>query len=321
MSWTADIAGLDNATGWGERPVHLAIGMFDGVHLGHRSVMDAAVVAARRTDGVAVALTFDPHPSRVLRPDAAVRLLMPAKIKARRLRQLGAESVITQSFTREFAAVSAEEFVPMLQRALPHLRMIYVGENWRFGQGRIGDVTMLQTLASERGVGVYSAPRVNLDGAPISSTRIRAALAAGDLATVNALLGYAYQSAGEVVPGRKLGRTMGFPTLNFEWDPESRPAYGVYAVRFGRLEDERLEGRGVANYGLRPTVETNDHVVPLLEVHGLDGDVNYETGDLLAVEWCRHIRAEQRFANVEVLRKQISRDVEIAKRFFRTKEK
>lgn len=303
----------------GDRPVHLAIGMFDGVHLGHRSVMEAAVASARRTGGVAVALTFDPHPSRVLRPDAAVPLLMPATSKARRLRQLGAESVITQSFTREFAAVSAEGFVPMLQGALPNLSAIYVGENWRFGKGRTGDVTFLQAQANERGVSVYSAPRVSLDGQAISSTRIRAALAAGELETVNALLGYSYRSEGEVVPGRKLGRTLSFPTLNLPWEPECRPAYGVYAVRFGRLDEECLQGRGVANYGLRPTVETGDQVAPLFEVHGLDGDVSYDAGDQLAVEWCQHIRSEQRFANVEVLREQISRDVETAKSYFATR--
>lgn len=313
MSLAADIAGLDKVTGLGDRPVHLAIGMFDGVHLGHRSVVEAAVVSARRTGGVAVALTFDPHPSRVLRPTAAVPLLMPLRSKTQQLRRIGAEAVITQSFTREFAGVAADDFVTMLQQALPKLSALYVGENWRFGRGRTGDVAKLQTLAKARGVSVYSAPRVSLDGEPISSTRIRAALTAGDLETVNSLLGYTYRSEGEVLAGRQLGRTIGFPTLNLDWDPECRPAYGVYAVRFGAVTAMPLVERGVANYGLRPTVEKATNPRPLLEVHGLDGQVSWGPGDNLAVEWCQHIRAETRFPNVEALREQIGRDVEVAK--------
>ena len=313
MSLAADMAGLDKVAGLGDRPVHLAIGMFDGVHLGHRSVVEAAVASAQRTGGVAVALTFDPHPSRVLRPDAAVPLLMPVSSKTQRLRRIGAEAVVTQSFTRKFAGVVAEEFVPMLQQALPNLSALYVGENWRFGKGRKGDVAMLHTLAKAQGLSVYSAPRVSLDGSPISSTRIRTALTAGEMETVNALLGYTYRSEGQVVAGRQLGRTIGFPTLNLDWDPECRPAYGVYAVRFGASDATQLKARGVANYGLRPTVEKGAKPRPLLEVHGLDDQVSWGTGDNLAVEWSRHIRAERQFANVEVLREQIEQDVEVAK--------
>lgn len=312
MNRGTNIAGLEQAASLGERAVHLAIGMFDGVHLGHRSVMEAAVASARRTGGIAVALTFDPHPSRVLRPESAVPLLMPPEIKAHRLGQIGAEAVITQSFTREFAAVTADDFVPMLQRAIPTLQSLYVGENWRFGKGRSGDVALLQTQANAKGINVFSAPRVKLDGQPISSTRIRQAAAKGEMQTVNALLGYTYRSEGAIVAGRRLGRTISFPTMNLRWEPECRPRYGVYAVRFGGADEGKLTGRGVANYGLRPTVETRECVRPLLEVHGLDGAVSWDVGDRLAVEWCHSIRAEQRFADIETLKTQIQADVAIA---------
>ena len=299
----------------GNRPIHLAIGMFDGVHLGHRSVIEAAVLSARRTNGVAMALTFDPHPSRVLRPEAAVPLLMPAETKAQRLRMLGAEAVITQSFTPEFAAVEAEEFVPMLQRAFPRLKGLYVGDNWRFGRGRRGDVALLQLLAKAAGLSVFSAPRVSLDGEPISSTRIRAALVAGEIEEANALLGYSYRSETKVVPGRKLGRTLNFPTLNMGWEPECRPALGVYAVRIGRVGDDQLDRSGVANYGLRPTVENGAEAEPLLEVHVFDGTVSWGDGDRLAVEWCHFIRPEQRFAGLEALKAQIAQDAETARQW------
>jgi riboflavin kinase/FMN adenylyltransferase len=320
VNLAVEIEDLAVGAATGNRPIHLAIGMFDGVHLGHRSVIEAAAASARRTGGVAMALTFDPHPSRVLRPEAAVPLLMPLDAKVQRLRMVGAEEVITQTFTPEFAAVEAEGFVSMLRRALPHLSALYVGENWRFGRARRGDVTMLQALANLEGLSVFSAPRVSLNGEPISSTRIRAALVAGELETANELLGYSYRSEAEVVPGRRLGRTLNFPTLNMRWQPECCPALGVYAVRIGRAGADRLSAMGVANYGVRPTVEQAGEVKPMLEVHVLSDAVAWGEGDRLAVEWCHFIRAEQQFAGLEALRAQIERDVETARTLFKSAE-
>ena len=318
MNLADEVEQLDAVSAAGNRLIYLAIGMFDGVHLGHRSVIEAAVASARRTGGVAMALTFDPHPSRVLRPEAAVPLLMPAATKAQRLRMLGAEAVITQTFTPEFAAVEAEEFVPMLQRTFPRLKGLYVGDNWRFGRGRRGDVALLQRLGKAAGLSVFSAPRVSLDGEPISSTRIRAALVAGEVEEANALLGYSYRSETAVVPGRKLGRTLNFPTLNMRWEPECCPALGVYAVRIGQVGEDQLERIGVANYGQRPTVENAAEAKPLLEVHVFDGAVSWGDGDRLAVEWCHFLRPEQRFAGLEALKAQIAKDAEAAKRWFLT---
>jgi riboflavin kinase/FMN adenylyltransferase len=293
------------------RPLHLAIGMFDGVHLGHQAVIAAAVQSARRAGGLSAVLTFWPHPSAVFNPAGRTRMLMSPEMKFRVLLRLGVDAVITQTFSREFARITAEDFLPQLQRWLPHLAGIYVGENWRFGAGRRGDVPLLQAEAERHQVPVLSIQRVHSSGVPISSTRIRDDLAAGRLEEANLLLGYAYFSEGVVVPGRRLGRTLGFPTLNLPWRPELQPRYGVYAVRVGSDETSLLPG--VANYGTRPTVAAAGE--PLLEVH-VFGPCAFATGSRLTVEWLKFLRPEQRFGGVDELRAQIARDREAAEVWF-----
>lgn len=295
-------------------PLHLAVGMFDGVHLGHRAVLEAAITSARRTRGVAAALTFDPHPSRLLNPRHAVPLVQPVETKVDRMLMTGLDAVVTESFTLEFAAVEAEDFVAHLKAALPALEAIYVGENWRFGRGRRGDVAMLNQCAQAAGLRVFSAPRVNFDGTPISSTRIRQALAEGEIELVNALLGYTYRCSGEVVTGRKLGRQFGFPTLNILWGPECAPKHGVYAVKI-REQDQDREWEGVANYGVRPTVESEGSPPPQLEVH-LFETPPFGPGTILEVDWCAYLRSEKRFDSVNELRDQITVDRGAARHWF-----
>lgn len=303
MKMPVQLDGLDGAalpTG----PLHLAIGIFDGVHLGHRAVIEAAVFSAQRSGGVAAVLTFAPHPSVLLRPDQPTRMIMDRATKARVLGTLGVEWVITQPFTHEFAKISAQEFLPWLKQRLPNLAAIYVGENWRFGRGRDGDISLLVTEGKKHGLSVFSAPRVSLDGEPISSSRIRAAIENGEIATANTMLGQAYSCDGIVTPGKKLGRKIGFPTLNLVWSPDLRPRFGVYAVRVaGAKTSGRLSG--VANYGSRPTVENTTE--PRLEVHVLT-DCPYDDGDRIVVEWLDFIRPERRFESVDALRDQIARD-------------
>lgn len=292
-------------------PLHLAIGMFDGVHLGHQSVIESALHSARRSSGLAGVLTFWPHPSTLFRPENPTRLLMPPEMKRAVLGRLGIDFLIEQNFSREFAAVDAREFVATLKRSLPSLSAVYVGENWRFGRGRAGDVAVLLEEARRHGVAVFSAPRLNHNGAPISSSRIRDLLAAGAMADANALLGYSYFAEGVVESGRQLGRTIGFPTLNLAWEPDLKPCYGVYAVEVATGLGKSL--RGVANYGLRPTVGSATQ--PRLEVHLLDeSPLNY--GDKITVSWVHFLRPEARFGSVEELRAQITRDRENALKFF-----
>ncbi len=296
------------------RPLHLAIGMFDGVHLGHRAVVESAVQSARRGDGISAVLTFSPHPSVLFRPDHPTRLIQDLPAKVRLLAALGVGAVIVQPFDPAFAAIDAEALVPRLLQSLPRLAALYVGENWRFGRGRRGDVALLVAEGRRHGLAVFSAPRVNLDGEPISSTRIRARLEQGDVTAAGELLGYPYTASGAVVPGKRLGRTLGFPTLNLAWSPDLRPRFGVYAVRVrGARSAETLPA--VANYGLRPTVERTGEPEPRLEVHVLV-PCPYDQGDLIAVEWLRFLRPEMKFDGLPALQAQIGRDVAAARLHF-----
>ncbi len=307
MNLPTQIDGLANAS-LPARPVHLAIGMFDGVHLGHRAVIDTAVQAAQRSGGLAVVLTFWPHPSAVFRPENPTLLIQNPPTKARVLVRLGVDTIVTQPFTLELARLEAPDFLPWLRQMLPTLAAIYVGANFRFGQGRRGDVVQLLASAQKLGVGVLSAPRVNLDGHPISSTRIRTLIKNGEIATANLLLGYPYFADGIVTPGKRLGRGLGFPTLNLPWSPSLHPRFGVYIVR---VISANLSAPlpGVANYGLRPTVEQTTE--PRLESHVI-GPCSINTGDAITVEWLRFLRPERKFGDLDELRAQIEQDREIA---------
>lgn len=309
---------LAEASGLADRrPLHLAIGMFDGVHLGHKAVIESAVRSARRSGGVAAVLTFDPHPSRLFRPEDPVRLIMDRERRVAALLGLGVAAVIVQPFDTAFAGIAAEGLLPHLRASLPSLHTVYVGENWRFGKGRRGDVAMLVAEAKKLGLHVVSAPRINGDGEPISSTRIRILLTDGRMDAANVLLGSAYASDGVVRPGRRLGRTIGFPTLNLAWEPDLRPRFGVYVVSVEPAERGGAVAplRAVANYGVRPTVEEGDAPAPRLEVHVL-GECPFGEGDRLRVEWLAFLRPERRFDGVESLREQIGKDRDAALRWF-----
>jgi riboflavin kinase/FMN adenylyltransferase len=283
----------------------LALGVFDGVHLGHQAVLDAARGFPRL--GV---LTFDPHPSRLFRPEDPTRLIMPIDAKVAKLREFGVDCVICKRFDRDFAAIAADDFLGHLKSALPTLKAIYVGENFRFGQKRIGDVNTLVATGRRLGLGVFSAERIKHNGEPISSTRIRLELEAGRIVEANDLLGDNYCSRGTVVSGAQLGRQLGFPTLNLPWDPECRPRFGVYQVRFRECGTEAW-APAVANYGVKPTVAEGD-ARPCLEVHGLE-PTTLGPGSEIEVEWLRFIRPEQKFPSLDALKAQIAIDRDLAR--------
>lgn len=292
-------------------PVHLAIGMFDGVHRGHQAVIGAAVAAARATGGSAGVLTFWPHPAAVLRPGQPTRLIQTREAKRAALLRLGVDFLVEQPFTLEFARTGAQEFVAQLHRVFPGLVAISVGENFRFGRGREGDVSLLAAAARERGFEVRIAPRLEGDGEPVSSSRVRALIAAGDIAAANRLLGYTHHTDGVVGRGRQLGRTLGFPTLNLAWQSALHPPFGVYAVRVG---DSAATARpGVANFGVRPTVD-EAAAAPVLEVHLLDDAPAPNYGDTVRVWWLEHLRSEMKFPDLDALRRQIAADREMASR-------
>jgi riboflavin kinase/FMN adenylyltransferase len=286
--------------------------MFDGVHLGHQAVIESALHSARRCGGLAGVLTFWPPPRVFFNPAGRTRMLMSPEMKSRVLLRLGVDVIIKQTFSEGFARIAAEDFLPYLKQRLPYLAGVYVGENWRFGAGRKGDVRLLLADAAKHHVSVLSVPHMHCNGTPISSTRIRDSLEAGRLEEANMLLGYSYFAEGVVTPGKQLGRTIGFPTLNVPWEPELKPCFGVYAVRVaGAAGGPSLPA--VANYGLRPTV---GHAAgPLLEAHLL-GQCPYSAGDRVAIDWLKFLRPEQKFDNVEHLRVQIAHDRAAAEKYF-----
>ena len=281
-------------------PVYLAIGIFDGVHRGHRALIEEAQADAKKTGGTAVVMTFEPHPMMFFqRAESPLRLSSP-RHKELLLARQGVTHLAVLPFEAGRAGQTAEEFVEELRAACRPLGGVVVGADWKFGKGRAGDVGLLKRMG---GFEVDGIPAVTIQGKPISSTAIRLAVARGDLPLAEEALGRPYAVFGRVVPGRKLGRELGFPTANLETDGFQLPPDGVYAVLV-RIGEKTFAG--VANLGVRPTVSRGDK--RMLEVHLLafEGDLY---GLEIEVEFLRFVREEKKFGSMEELRAQIGRDV------------
>ncbi len=293
------IAGLASIPG----PLVVAAGVFDGMHPGHHAVLQAALDAAKAVNGTAIALTFDPHPSKILRPQSAARLLTSTRHKLRLMEDFGISTVLVIPFDRAFAAVEAEDFLRQLAASASGLVRICVGRGWKFGHARRGDAALLRSLGPELGFETTEVEPVEIDGVMVSSTLIRGAVEAGELETVHRLLGRNYSVLGTVMQGDGLGRKLGFPTANLAAHNEQFPPDGVYAVR---VHSEGVTIPGVANIGSRPTVKTAGE--RLLEVHLFDfaGDLY---GQDIEAEFLRFLRPEKHFPSVDALREQIARDV------------
>ncbi|MDQ3120051.1 MAG: bifunctional riboflavin kinase/FAD synthetase [Verrucomicrobiota bacterium] len=289
-------------------PLFTAIGVFDGVHLGHQAVISTSARQARAAGGTPVVVTFDPHPAKVLRPSEAPHLLTATQHKIALIRDLGVAHLLVVPFDLKFAATPPEEFVGELVRQARPLRQICVGHEWSFGRNRAGNLALLQKLGAEHQFDVIGIKPVAVDGVVVSSTAIRSAVEKGDFATAAKMLGREYTILGTVKRGVQLGRKLGFPTANLSAHSEQFPPNGVYAA------EAKLDGvifRGVANLGYRPTLET---VKPdrLLELHFFD--LKREIyGEDVEVRFVRFLRPEQKFANVDALVAQIGRDVEAAR--------
>lgn len=299
MKTLSSIAELADLPG----PFCVAIGVFDGVHLGHQELIRRTFAEAKRQKALAVALTFDPHPARVLRPDSAPHLLTATPHKLRLLAELGCPVTVCQRFDAAFAAQSPEEFIRVLARAARPLKTVCVGHNWTFGKNRAGTVEVLEHCGRTLDFETIAIAPVMADGEWVSSTRIRRAVAAGDLDLARRLLGRDYTLLGTVRQGRHLGTRLGFPTANLAAHHELFPPDGVYAVRAflrGQWRD------GVANVGTRPTV--TDSPERVLEVHVFDfsGDCQ---GEDLEVRFEGFLREEKKFPTVDALKAQITEDV------------
>jgi riboflavin kinase/FMN adenylyltransferase len=296
---------LDELASLGQ-PLHLALGVFDGVHAGHQAVIAKAVEAAAKDGGLAGLLTFDPHPIQVIAPaKAPSSLLETLDHKARVVSTLGVRLFVPLHFDASMAAMEADEFINRLAAA--PLRTIAVGEDWRFGHKRAGDVSLLQREAARRGFRLEAVPPVMFDGDRISSTRIRQAIHDGNLDEAARMLGRAYAVSGPVVAGDQLGGKLGFPTANIATGNLQLPPGGVWAVRVSHADGRKWNG--VANLGTRPTVGGEKRQ---LEVHLFDfsGDLY---GQELEICFGNHLRPEMKFPSLEALRDQISMDVAAAR--------
>ena len=314
-------------------PVVLAAGVFDGFHLGHRAVIERAIADARTVGGTPVVVTFDPHPAAVLRPQSAPPLLTSTRHKIRLLADAGIAHVLVLDFDAAFAAKPPEQFITELAAACRPLREICVGEDWAFGKDRAGNISLLGTLGKKLGFDAIGILPVTVDGKSVSSTAIRAAVESGELAAAARLLGREFSVLGTVIEGRRLGRTLGFPTANIRPESEQLPPNGVYAVR-ACITSVAAEGtrradlfsefqvpssglkcpppsvggyRGIANVGVRPTV-SSEGTHRLVEVHLFDFSSDLYGRDI-EVFFERFVRPEQKFPSLDALRAQIASDV------------
>lgn len=284
-------------------PVHWAMGFFDGVHRGHRKVMESADTPGALR-GV---LTFSGHPLAVLAPQRQPRLITPlAAQKQALLAESGVEVLLELTFTPELAAMEPQDFLEALRQACP-MAGISVGRNWHFGKGGVGNAAFVEAYAASHGLRACVQDMAEYEGERICSSRIRQVLEAGNLPAAEAMLGHAFSVAGVVEHGQHLARQLGFPTANIEVHPQAvLPPAGVYEVQV--MVESSLR-RGIANLGLRPTIQETRKVVRL-EMHlpGWQGDLY---GCMLCVELRRFLRPERRFSSVEELRAQIAADVQM----------
>jgi len=297
-----------NASG---RRICLAIGVFDGVHLGHRQILRQTMADAQQHEAVSVVLTFDRHPNSIVAPGQVPPLIYSLSQKARAIEELGPDFLLLLHFDKGFSQQTGEQFVRNLVGAAGPIRSVCVGADFVFGYRRSGDVALLQRLGKELGFGVHGLSAVALDGKPVSSTRIRQAVAAGDLDQASQMLGRAYSLGGRVVRGDGIGRQLGYPTANIEVAGMLLPPNGVYAVH---AKTEKQRWRAVLNIGCRPTLSQPEPQLRV-EAHllGFEGDLY---GQELELVFAAKLRDETKFGSMAELREQIGKDIQQAQAGF-----
>ena len=289
----------------------LSIGNFDGIHQGHRALLQRVVEVARERGLIAAAMTFEPHPREYFAPEQAPARIANLRDKIEGLRQVGIERVFVQHFNRDFASLTAEQFIEGILWDGCQARWLAVGDDFRFGARRAGDVALLRSFGERYGFTVEQIRPVLLGDERVSSSRIRAALIAGDLALAGQLLGHPYAISGRVLHGAKLGRQLGFPTMNLRVAHRRPALHGIYAVRVHGIGPTLLPG--VASVGLRPTIDDSGRW--LLEVHLFDfSDEVY--GKLIRVQFVQKLRDEERFDSIQELTAAIRRDADRARAIF-----
>lgn len=308
---------FSTSAAWGARHAEskggstLAIGNFDGIHLGHQSILRAVVGRAREINAVATVLTFDPTPQKVLRPESAPLRISTTEQRLRCFAAIGVDAAVVLPFSHEIAKLSPQEFVERILVRDLHVRAVFIGENFRFGHKQAGDAQLLSRLAAERGFEVFVLPPVLYKGEVVSSTIIRREIACGDVAHAARLLGRPFVLTGKVVSGTGTGRRFTFPTLNLAAEQELLPARGVYVTRT-RLEGETRTRRSVTNVGVRPTF---DGSALSIETHILE-PIPEISPARIEVHFWKRLREEKKFSGAEELRAQIAGDIATAQKFF-----
>lgn len=286
------------------RKVCLAIGVFDGVHLGHQQIIRQTITDARQHDAIALVLTFDRHPNSIVALDRVPPLIYSLPQKSRAIESLGADAVLLIQFDKKFSEQTGDEFIRSLSGELGKIHSVCVGADFVFGYKRSGNVALLKKLGGELGFMVHGLAAVSLDGRVVSSTRIREAIRAGDFDAASQMLGRPYAIAGRVVEGDRLGRQLGFPTANLDATNLILPPNGVYS---GCTKYKGQLHRVALNIGMRPTVVATRPQLRV-EAHLLDFEGELY-GEELEVELGEKLRDEQKFASATELRAQISRDI------------
>jgi phosphoribosyl 1,2-cyclic phosphate phosphodiesterase len=289
----------------------LAIGNFDGIHLGHQELLRDVAARAESSGDVATALTFEPAPLKVLRPEVAPKRLSTNEQRLEWFQIVGLESAVVQNFTRELSLLSPQEFVEGILVNLLRVRAVLVGGNFRFGHKQAGDTALLQELGRRLAFEVIVVPPVIYHSEIVSSTVIRREIAQGDVSHAGRLLGRPFVLTGEVVSGAGIGHKFTVPTLNLHPEQELLPANGVYITRT-LLEGETKSRRSVTNIGMRPTFNGTSLTV---ETHLLDAPKEFETRRIEMRFW-KKLREEKKFSGPEELKVQISEDIADAHRFF-----
>lgn len=303
------IRGIHNLNA-GHRGCVTTIGNFDGVHLGHRRILEEVIREARRQDALATVMLFEPQPREFFAPETAPARIMSLRDKLIALRDCGVDQVLCARFDDAFRSLSAEAFVQELLVEGLDTRYLVVGDDFRFGCGRDGDFAYLREAGQRLGFQVTDTPTCEVAGERVSSTRVRAALDQGDFALAGQLLGRPYGISGRVRHGDKIGRTIGVPTVNLAMKRLVSPLRGIYAVR---VSGAGLQAHpGAANVGTRPSVNGTEN---RLEVHLLDysGDL-YD--DHLTVTFERYLRPEEKFDSLEQLKDAIWGDIERTRTYF-----
>ena len=288
----------------GARKVCLAIGFFDGVHLGHQQVIRQTIADARQHDAIAVVVTFDRHPNSVVAPDSVPPLIYSLPQKLRAIEVLGADALLLIQFDKKFSEQTGEGFICNLARDFGKIHSICVGTDFVFGHKRSGNVALLKKLGAELNFQVHGLAAVSLDGEVVSSTRLRETIRTGNFDAASQMLGRTYAISGNVVEGDRIGRKIGFPTANLDAANLILPPNGVYS---GSVKLKGKFYRVALNIGFRPTVATAKP--PLrVEAHLLDFD-GALYGEELEVEIGEKLREERKFASTTELREQIARDI------------